>query len=151
MDYATIWAWIVRNKRTIITIIVIIILLFIIKTNWYKIRKLLNPQAEDNVPEALQDPNQPDGISPARKIYIEGIASDIYNDIDGWSWYPGSHDYEPYASANALYDDEIQYLGKYYRDYLSKGSKLSDEIDAEYYQWSDGPTTLKNKLRSYNL
>lgn len=149
MNFQSIWDFIVEYRKTIITIIVILVILVIIKRNWYRVRQFLNPQAEDKVPESLSDPSQPGGLSNARKIYIEGLANDLHEDIESTSIW--GHDYEPYSAALALYDDEIKYLGKYFRDFITKGDLLSEWIDSQYYTWSSTPHTLSTKLKSYNL
>jgi hypothetical protein len=152
MNIDNIWAWILANKKTIIIIIIIIILLILIKKNQYKIRKFFNPMAEDNVPGALTDPSEQGGLSAARKVFIQNLANELYDDMNGVSWYPGSHDYEPYTKALGLYDDELTYLGNYYYDFLSDGKeKLSASIDGDTFMWGSTPNDLAVKLKALGV
>jgi hypothetical protein len=142
--------FIIKYKKEIIILIIVIIIIVLIKRNWYRVRKLWNPQAEDEVPENLADTATQSGFSEARTIKIESIASKIYTDIEDTPF--TGHDYEIYGEANALYDDEIKYMGKYYRDYLTGGQeKMSDAIKSQSFWWSSGPADLANKLTGYNL
>lgn len=142
--------FLIKYKREIIILIIVIILIVLIKRNWYRVNKFLNPQAEDKVPENLADNTTQSGFSQARTIQIEQIASDIYNDIEDTP--VTGHDYEPYGKANGLYDDEIKYMGTYYKAFLTGGQeKMSDAIKSQSFWWSDGPADLANKLTAYGL
>jgi hypothetical protein len=151
MNLSAITNFIVKYKKEIIIFIIVLILLVVIKRNWYKVKKFLNPQGEDNIPASLQDPNSQGGMSEARKIYIESITSEIYDDIESTPW--SGHDYEPYNQATALYDDELKHMGNYYFNHLTKGKEsMSDAIDSQYYTWDSGTVAdLKTKLISYDL
>lgn len=74
-------------------------------------------------------------ITDDRKKFLKDIAGRIYTDIYDT---PGTgHDCDLYTEANALCDEELEYVAVYYKQYLSNGVSI-------YNEWSgwNGEYTL---------
>lgn len=121
------------NWKTIVIIILIIIALIIIYRNWYKIKRLFQPR------NINLETGENISISPERKLFIENLASLIYKDI--YDTPASGHTTELYNQANALTDNELLYLSRYYKRQLSSGEWLYDDIDDEVFSWGNNSDT----------
>lgn len=84
-------------------------------------------------------------ITPTRKSELEDMARNTYAEIDGLTT---SADFlDPLAALNDL---ELRYVAQFYADAITRGTKLSDDIDAEWIM-GDDDEKLVARLRQMNL
>jgi hypothetical protein len=131
-----------KNQKMIIKGVVAFVIVYLIYKNWWRVAAILKPKSENVSP----DTESGNGISDSRKSYIEGIASALYSDIYSTGWF--GHDYTPYENANGLFDDEIVYLADFYKNHLSSGESLYNDIDSQWYTWGNEANTLLSLLAS---
>jgi hypothetical protein len=131
-----------KNQKMIIKGVIAFVIIYLIYKNWWRISALLKPKSQNLSPDALAG----EGISDSRKGYIEGLASELYEDIYSTGW--TGHNYAPYDKANGLFDDEIKYLADFYKNHLSSGNSLYNDIDSQWYTWGDEANTLMSLLAS---
>lgn len=129
-------AFLQKNWKTILTIIVVAILVIIIYRNWYKIKRLFQSRDLD------LEPGENLNISPERTKYLENLASLIYTDIYDTPF--GGHTNKLYEEANALTDNELLFVSRYYKRQLSSGAWLYDDIDDEIFT-----TSVDTKLMAH--
>lgn len=122
-------AFVAKYKWWILGIILAIIIVLYLRRNWYKVRHIFQPRDIDiETGESIN-------ISEQRKAQLETLARDLYDDIyDTPINYLGivSHTKELYTKADALSDNELLYLARYYKRYLANGNSLWMDIDDEY-------------------
>jgi hypothetical protein len=130
------------NQKMIIKGVIVLVVVYLIYKNWWRMARVLKPKSENTSP----DTENGVGISDSRKTYIEGVSSDLYNDI----YYTGftGHDYTPYSLANGLFDDEVKYLADFYKNHLSAGNSLYNDINSQWYTWGNEAENLMNLLAS---
>lgn len=130
-------AFLQKNWKTILTIIVVIILVIIIYRNWYKIKRLFQGRDLD------LEPGENLNISPERTKYLENLAILIYADI--YDTPITGHKSSLYEEANALTDNELLFVSRYYKRQLSSGVWLYDDLEDEVFA-SDVDTKLMTHL-----
>lgn len=131
-------------KNWLYIIIAVVIVLILIR-NRHKIANLFEAKAPDRSAEDQGEQPIPD----SRKQFIHGLANNLYNDIYETPWL--SHNHLLYSQALGLMDNELKYLATYYRQNLSSGSTLNDDIGGEWYSLdfpttSDAPYKLRTEL-----
>ena len=122
-----------------------LILFILLQRNWYKISRLFQRSDVDkeedekiNIPETVDD--APTGYQYSNKAEIEELARNLYSTI---YQYQGSWNTEKYMQeAYELTDNELKYLSKYYRQYVTKDNWLYSDIDDEFFPL----TNLDEKL-----
>jgi len=124
-----------KNRKAIIVVIIIIVLIILWNKYGYLVARLFKPATQNNSPEALTD---------VRKKQIEGVANDIKQDIYETPFW--GHDYTPYITMLSYYDNEIIYGADYYKNFLSNGVTMYDDIDGDIYPTGDSADKLMNKL-----
>lgn len=139
MNYAAFLAFIIRYKWVILGIIVLIVVIVVLRKNWYKVKHLLHPR----------DINFETGenlvISEQRKDIIELLARNLYKDLyDTSAW--GGHNTELYKQALALTDNELLYLSRFYKRYITNGNTLWEDIDDDYFPLTRVNTDLMARL-----
>lgn len=130
-------AFIQKNWKTILTIVVILVLVVIIYRNWYKIKRLWQSRDVD------LEPGENLNITAERTKYLENLASLIYTDL--YDTPISGHKTNLYDQANALTDNELLYLSRYYKRQLSSGVWLYDDINDDVFA-SDVDTKLMAHL-----
>jgi hypothetical protein len=121
------WFWIIVG---------LILLLLILRRNWYMIRGWFQPSDIDG----QQGP--PDA---SRLPYLKALANSLYVDI--YDTPLSGHTYEIYEEALELPDNELKYVSKYYRQHITSGVWLYEDIDNEGFSlWTNIDTQLMAKL-----
>lgn len=122
-------------QKEIIIIIVLIVLYLLYRKYGYKLDRLFNPSTSNNSPVAMTD---------IRKSQIELITQKVKADI--YSTPFSGHDYTIYESFLTLFDDEIKYASDYYKNYLTAGGSLYNDLDGEYFVTGDVNSRVLDKL-----
>lgn len=125
-----------NNKKLIIGIVAIIIVAILIKRNWWKVQRVLNP---------VEPNDSPEGLSSEAKGALEDVAQMIYTDIYDTS--TAGHFYEPYKALLGTYDDYIVYAAKYYKSHLADGNSMAEDIYTQWYATDGTPLNLRLKLK----
>jgi len=113
----------------------VIIMLIILRRNWYKLSRMWQPS------DINFDEGETASISNERKSEIESYARMLYDSIYG------SNDNDAYDVALNLTDNELKYLSKYYRKYLTQSTWLWKDIDNEWFAWwNDRDVKLQARL-----
>ncbi len=121
-------------------IVVIILVLYLANRHWDKIR--------GNVGRIRGD-FQPGGITDKRKGELEALADELYRVI--YSTATETWRYTVYEKANALNDNELLYLGKYYKQSKTGGTSLYRDIDDEWMPFSSIDEQLMSRLAQLKL
>lgn len=79
-------------------------------------------------------------VSDSRIAYLEGIASQIYDDIYNTP-YTG-HNCTLYQTANALCDEELVYVAQHYRKALSRGTSIVQDLQGQWTFFCDFDTFI---------
>lgn len=115
-----------RTKLILIILILIVLVIIIRRTDLLtRIRRLfVKPYINYNCTPGMR-------VDPQRYPYLEGLASRLYSDLYDTPVLTG-HDCSLYEEANALCDEELQYLAKHYRTALTRGPSLATDIAEDY-------------------
>lgn len=139
MNYAAFLYFLNKYKWVIIGIIITIVIIIVLRRNWYKVQHLLHPRDINfETGENLQ-------ISEQRKDIIENLAQKLYKDLYDTS-VAGGHNTDLYKQALALTDNELLYLSRFYKRYVTNGNTLYEDIDDDYFPLTDVNTKLMAKL-----
>jgi len=130
-----------KYRKPILIVVAVIVLYLIWNKHGYKIERLLKPNIKNTAPIPL---------SEIRKEYIENHMAKIKTDIDDvtWTeWLGYGHNTELYSTLLGWYDDEIIYAADFYKNFLANGTSFYEDLDGEYFFWSDVNTRVLDKLR----
>lgn len=127
------WFWIILGA--------IILLIILRKYGGSVIQSLKNLISPENIDFA---PGEPVILSKQREEEIRAIGDLISADIEDTP--VGSRNVAAYEAANALTDNELKFLAKYYKTLDSDEYGLWKAIDSETYYFS--AATEANKLKS---
>lgn len=126
----------VFTSRITWVLIAILVLVILVRANWDNLTGWTQ-RTYGNFGEPA--------ITPARKSELEEMARDTYAEIDGLTT---SADFlDPLTALNDL---ELRYVAQFYNDAITRGTKLSDDIDAEWIM-GDDDEKLVARLRQMNL
>lgn len=127
-----------KHKKVILIIVVAIVLVILYKKFGWKIGRFFGGSVGNPMPEGQE-------ISDSAKVELQSLSKLIYNDIyDTSIW---GHDYDPYNSLKAKYDEEIIFAAKYYKNSLADGNSMAADIYTQYYTTSDDALNLRLKLK----
>lgn len=134
-----------KVRKVISQVLIGFIILFFVILIW-KNRYLISKAFETKAPNVGAAEQLATPVLETRKPVIQSIGQDLKTDIYSTGW--SGHDYDPYNKALSLPDNELKYLAVYYKQNLSSplGRSLWDDIDTQWYWWSDAPERLQNKL-----
>jgi hypothetical protein len=70
-------------------------------------------------------------VIAVRKEEMENLAQKLYTEIYGWgSWFNSDNDI--YEEVYALNDQDLEFMAKYYKNYITRGNTLYEDITSEY-------------------
>jgi hypothetical protein len=126
------------SSRITWAIIAILVVVLVVRANWDRLtgwtRRSYGSFGEPTV-------------GPARKAQLEQLARDAFTAMDGWTL---TLDAAWLQQLLALNDLELQYTARFYTDAITRGTKLSDDIDDEWIS-GDVDSQVVARLRQMNL
>ena len=126
-----------KYRKPILIVLVIVAVYLLWNKHGYKLTRLFKPAQENNAPIPLSD---------VRKQQIENLMAEIHEDISDTDFW-GGHHYDIYNQFLGFYDDEMRYGADYYKNFLASGTSFYDDLDGEYFLWSDVNTKVLDKLK----
>lgn len=126
------------RSKTFWLVFFIIVVLWIIWRNQDRIKQFFGRTRADF---------QPGSITEGRKSELEALANDAYNAIYGVFGDTG----DTLERVNALNDNELVYLAKFYKKALTKGSSLYKDVDDEFMPWDKVDEQLMGRLSQLNM
>lgn len=135
---------VVRNKWFWIILAAVVVLL-VIRANWNRIKGLFTRDF-GNYDEGFTTPNGTSQEEDMRKRELEAMAQTMHAAIHGL---PGAFGEAHVAQLQALNDTELKHLASYYRTAITRGTKLSVDIDDELLPFVDDET-LVARLQAMN-
>ena len=103
----------------------IIILLLILKRYWYKFERFFQRTDIDLAP------GETGNLTIDKKSDLKDLASRLYSDI--YDTPITGHTTQLYKDANSLTDTELKYMAKYYRQHLTQGIYLYEDVNDEVF------------------
>ncbi len=137
MPIVTILLNIVKSKWFWIGLILLIIIFYVWR-NWDKLKSKFGVITGDF---------QPGDITEKREGVLESLAQDAYDSIYSVTGDTG----DTLERVNALNDNELDYLARYYKSALTRGNTLYEDVDNEFMPLDDVDETLMGKLNRLGL
>lgn len=139
--------------KIIIVVVLALLIISIIKkygdqlSSFFQSRKINYGPGEN----AGNQGYQAGGGDPTKgKSFIENLADNIYRDIYETPW--SGHNSTYYEEANTLSDSDLLYMADYYKEFLTKGVGLFEDMDNESYTvftdnfFSNAADVMKTRL-----
>lgn len=127
-----------RNWKWILALIIIIIVYYTVRRNWTTLKFYFTPRNIDVAP------GENTNLTPDQQVQLKALAQNIYTDI--YDTPITGHDYSIYDQAMALTDTQLLFVAKFYRENLTHGVTMYDDINNELFVFSDINTRLKERL-----
>lgn len=125
------------SSRITWAIIAILVVVLVLRANWDRLTGWTRRSYG-----SFGEPS----IGPARKAQLEQLARDAFTAMDGWTL---SLDASWLEQLTALNDLELRYVAEFYTSAITRGTKLSDDIDNEWIS-GDVDQQLVARLRQMN-
>lgn len=93
---------------------------------------------------------QPYGITEQRKLELQALAQKVYEGVNTYSVTTRAEFYDTLDAVNAINDNELEYLAKYYEKNVSESSLYAD-IDDEWMPGGDIDEKILTRLKVLNL
>ncbi len=122
------WFWIILGS---------IIVLLILRKNWVYIKAKFSKSYGDFSGEPILD---------ARKTELEGMASNLYNEIYELSTGTTGSRSTAMDMISGLNDDELLYTARYYKKALTRGNSMYIDVDNELMPFTNSDETLMRRL-----
>jgi len=128
--------------KWVIRIIIILLIVYVLRRNWWYIKNLFKRS------DVRLEPGEKLFISDDRKSELESLALAINQDLKSTSWYHiTGHDHSLWTSITGqTSDNELKYLARYYKKYVSGGSSLYKDIDNKWMYSTDIDEKLMARL-----
>lgn len=135
---------ILRNKWFWVLLAAVVVLL-LVRANWNRIKALFTRDF-GNYDEGFVTPTGSGQEVDARQRELEALAQTTYAAIHGT---PGAFGASHVDVLKALNDTELKFTATYYRQAITRGTKLSVDIDDEVLPFTD-EESLVARLQAMN-
>ena len=126
---------VLKSKWFWIGLVILILLITIIKS-WSKIRDWIKEKTQKEDVELTEDEQKRleetgKALSNKTKADLKGLSQLLYSDI--YDTPITGHDSDLYKQSLNLTDSELKFMSKYYKDHISAGVYLFEDIDNEIF------------------
>lgn len=134
-----------KNVVVIIAIALVVVLLIILYKERYNIKRMFVNGSSDNSVNGLVNSNYRLNLPTNRKAELEMLASQLYKDLYNTSFWRG-HNMDLYVKALLLSNADLLYLKDYYKEKVSGGIALQEDIEEDYFPLTTVDEELKARL-----